>query len=202
MLSGGTSHPIEVVENPIDDSWFRDSGGPTYVVDDAGGRVALDWVFNAWGEKFVPYADDAQAARRWAEHAGPPGSSGARRVRGRIDHGGRCRHGRHHRAVPDAPQPQPRMTRVEIEAAMRDALGVSTVIWLPHGLALDDDTDGHVDNLAAFARPGTLVVQGCDDPAERTGCAATSTSAAHRARSTPAANRSRSSRCRCCPSPR
>ena len=36
-------------------------------------------------------------------------------------------------------------------------------IWLPHGLALDDDTDGHVDNIAAFAAPGHLVLQGCDD---------------------------------------
>ena len=40
------------------------------------------------------------------------------------------------------------------------------LLWLPHGLALDDDTDGHVDNVAAFARPGMLVLQGCDDPDE------------------------------------
>ena len=39
-------------------------------------------------------------------------------------------------------------------------------MWLPHGLALDDDTDGHVDNIAAFPRPGVLVVQGCDDRSE------------------------------------
>jgi agmatine deiminase len=39
-------------------------------------------------------------------------------------------------------------------------------VWLPYGLALDDDTDGHVDNIAAFARPGTLLVQGCDDESE------------------------------------
>jgi agmatine deiminase len=40
------------------------------------------------------------------------------------------------------------------------------LLWLPHGLALDDDTDGHVDNIAAFAAPGHLVLQGCDDTAE------------------------------------
>ena len=165
MLSGGTSHPIEVVEIPIDDSWFRDSG-PTYVVDGAGGRVALDWVFNAWGEKFVPYADDAQAARRWAEHAGHE----VRPVPIVFEGGSITVDGAGTVVTTEQclmhPNRNPTMTRTEIEAVMRDALGVSTVIWLPHGLALDDDTDGHVDNLAAFARPGTLVVQGCDDPAE------------------------------------
>jgi agmatine deiminase len=40
------------------------------------------------------------------------------------------------------------------------------VHWLPFGLADDDDTDGHVDNVAAFAGPGRLVMQGCDDPDE------------------------------------
>jgi agmatine deiminase len=64
------------------------------------------------------------------------------------------------------PNRNPGMTRADIEAVMRETLGVSAIIWLPHGLALDDDTDGHVDNLAAFARPGRLVVQGCDDEAE------------------------------------
>ena len=44
---------VEVVELPIDDSWFRDSG-PIYVVDDGGARVATDWRFNAWGDKFLP----------------------------------------------------------------------------------------------------------------------------------------------------
>jgi agmatine deiminase len=50
---------------------------------------------------------------------------------------------------------------------LRTELGVTTVVWLPYGLALDVDTDGHVDNVAAFARPGTLLVQGCDDDSER-----------------------------------
>ena len=49
---------------------------------------------------------------------------------------------------------------------MCDALGLDAVVWLPYGLALDDDTDGHVDNVACFTEPGTLLVQGCDDPTE------------------------------------
>ena len=49
---------------------------------------------------------------------------------------------------------------------LRRELGVTVVVWLPHGLALDDDTDGHVDNVAAFARPGTLLLQGCRDERE------------------------------------
>jgi agmatine deiminase len=64
------------------------------------------------------------------------------------------------------PNRNPRMTRTEIAWVLGDELGVSTIVWLPFGLALDDDTDGHVDNVAAFAAPGRLVVQGCSDPAE------------------------------------
>ena len=52
---------VEVVEQPIDDSWFRDRG-PIYVFDEAGDRVATDWRFNSWGDKFLPYGDDAAAA--------------------------------------------------------------------------------------------------------------------------------------------
>ena len=64
------------------------------------------------------------------------------------------------------PNRNPTMTKVEIEAVLRAELGTEQLLWLPHGLALDDDTDGHVDNIAAFAAPGRLVLQGCDDTDE------------------------------------
>lgn len=58
------------------------------------------------------------------------------------------------------------MSQLEIESVLKDELGVSSVVWLPHGLALDHDTDGHVDNVAAFTSPGHVLLQGCDDAAE------------------------------------
>ena len=64
------------------------------------------------------------------------------------------------------PNRNPTMTQTEIDDQIRAELGADAVIWLPHGLALDDDTDGHVDNIAAFAAPGHLVLQGCSDRAE------------------------------------
>jgi agmatine deiminase len=157
---------VDVVELPIDDSWFRDSG-PIYVLSaDGSRRVALDWVFNGWGEKFAPWAEDAAVARRWAEHAGYEfravpmvleGGSIAVDGEGTIVTTEQCLlH----------PNRNPDLTRTDIEDHLRAELGVTTIVWLPAGLALDDDTDGHVDNVAAFARPGTLVVQGCDDPDE------------------------------------
>jgi agmatine deiminase len=156
---------VEVVEQPIDDSWFRDSG-PIYVFDDAGEAVATDWRFNSWGEKFLPYADDAAAALRFAERRGDPVRS--------IDmvfEGGSITGDGEGTLVTTTqclmhPNRNPTMTQSEIEATLRDELGAERTIWLPYGLALDDDTDGHVDNIAAFAAPGRLVVQGCDDPDE------------------------------------
>src|SRR5215207_4880174 len=59
MCGGG----VDVIEIPIDDSWFRDTG-PIYVRRDDR-IVALDFVFNGWGGKFEPVDDDANVAARW-----------------------------------------------------------------------------------------------------------------------------------------
>ncbi len=162
---------VDVIELPIDDSWFRDSG-PIYTVrrdsdrDQARHLVATDWSFNAWGEKFHPFADDALVARRFAATRGD-----AVRTIDVVLEGGAITSDGDGTIVTTTqclmhPNRNPAMTMTDIEAALARELGARRVIWLPHGLALDADTDGHVDNIAAFAAPGHLVLQGCDDPAE------------------------------------
>ncbi len=76
---------VEVVEQAIDDSWFRDTG-PIYVVDGAGERVATDWRFNSWGEKFLPYVDDAAVAERFANRRDDPLRSIDMVFEGGLDH--------------------------------------------------------------------------------------------------------------------
>ena len=161
---------VDVVELPIDDSWFRDTG-PIYVTSNSDGsagsrRRALDFGFNSWGGKFVPWADDAAVARRWAAHAGHD----VRTIPTVLEGGSLNVDGAGTLVTTEQclmhPNRNPSLTRTDIEGLLCAELGVSRILWLPQGLALDDDTDGHVDNVAAFARPGLLVVQGCDDPAE------------------------------------
>ena len=60
---------VDLLELPIDDSWVRDSG-PLYLVDDRGGVAMTQFRFNAWGEKYLPYADDALLPERLAAIAG------------------------------------------------------------------------------------------------------------------------------------
>ncbi|RLE23711.1 MAG: agmatine deiminase [Actinobacteria bacterium] len=156
---------VEVIEIPIDDSWFRDSG-PIYVFDDEGARIATDWRFNSWGNKFLPYDDDAAAAARFATRAGHP-----LRSIDMVFEGGSLTGDGESTLVTTTqclmhPNRNPAMTQADIERQLLAELGVEAVIWLPHGLALDDDTDGHVDNIAAFAAPGHLVMQGCTDESE------------------------------------
>ncbi|NND74619.1 MAG: agmatine deiminase family protein [Ilumatobacter sp.] len=156
---------VDVDEFPIDDSWFRDTG-PIYVVDDDGRRVATDWEFNGWGDKFDPYDNDAAAARRFATLAGHPVHS--------IDmvlEGGAITSDGDGTIVTTTqclmhPNRNPSMTKSQIERTLSDELGADRVIWLPYGLSLDGDTDGHVDNVAAFAGRGRLVLQGCNDADE------------------------------------
>ena len=152
---------VDVVGIAIDDSWVRDTG-PIYVRD-GNECVALDWIFNGWGNKFVPYDSDAKLAGTWAAHAGHRSK--------RIDmvlEGGSINVDGAGRLVTTEQcllheNRNPSMSREQIEARLRGELGVDEVVWLPHGVSMDDDTDGHVDNVAAFIAPGVLVMQGCND---------------------------------------
>ena len=161
-LCGGR---VEIVELPIDDSWFRDSG-PIYVEDGDNDRIATDWTFNGWGSKYAPWDQDDLIAGRWAERAGHR----SKRIPMVLEGGSLTVDGEGTLVTTVQclmhPNRNPTMTKLDIEERLGDELGISTVVWLPYGLADDNDTDGHVDNVAAFARPGTLVVQGCDDPDE------------------------------------
>lgn len=61
------------------------------------------------------------------------------------------------------PNRNPQLTKEEIEEYLSKMLGVKKFIWLPGGLHGDDDTDGHVDNFACFARPGVVLLAWTDD---------------------------------------
>jgi agmatine deiminase len=59
----------------------------------------------------------------------------------------------------------PRMRRSQIELLLRQYLGVQTIIWLGAGV-IDDETSGHIDNLACFVRPGEVCLTWSDDPSD------------------------------------
>jgi agmatine deiminase len=149
---------VEVVELAIDDSWLRDSG-PIFVLDDDGRRAGVHFGFNSWGEKFMPYDADAAVGGLLIDRLGDrrydapfvlEGGSVAVDGEGTLLTTEQCLlH----------PNRNPTMTREEIEQGLRDFLGAEHVVWLGQGLAEDKDTDGHVDLLAAFTRPGEVLLQ-------------------------------------------
>ncbi|MDQ3390175.1 MAG: agmatine deiminase family protein [Actinomycetota bacterium] len=155
---------VDVVELPIDDSWARDTG-PIYVVD-AGALVALDFAFNSWGRKFAPWDDDDALAQRLAAHTGHRAVS----VPMVLEGGAIAVDGEGTLVTTEQclmhPNRNPELSRADIEAVLADHIGAEVTVWLPYGLALDGDTDGHVDNVAAFVRSGVLLMQGCSDIGE------------------------------------
>jgi agmatine deiminase len=150
---------VEIVELPLDDSWLRDCG-PIYVVEDDGaGRTAVHFGFNAWGEKFPPWDRDAAVGRLIAEHLGDPVIEGGMVLEG----GSILTDGAGTLLTTEQcllnPNRNPSMSREEIEATLRHRLGVESFLWLGMGLLEDRDTDGHVDLIAAFTRPGEVLLQ-------------------------------------------
>lgn len=155
---------VEVVALAIDDSWFRDTG-PIYVTDGSQ-RAGTCWTFNSWGEKFLPYDNDAKIAAEWLRSRGELG----RDIDMVLEGGSITTNGDGVLVTTEQcllnKNRNPGLSRARIEERLCRELGQTSVVWLPHGLFLDDDTDGHVDNVAAFASANVLVLQGCDDPRE------------------------------------
>jgi agmatine deiminase len=150
---------VTVSEIPIDDSWLRDSG-PIFVLDGAGRRAAVDFGFNAWGEKFEPFDADAEVASRLLERLGEE------RIDARdfiLEGGSIAVDGEGTLITTEQcllhPKRNPALSKDEIARRLQDELGVHAVIWLGLGLVEDHDTDGHVDNICAPIAPGRVLLQ-------------------------------------------
>lgn len=155
---------VTVISHEIDDSWMRDTG-PTFVRDGQGGLAGVQWRFNGWGGKYVPHDRDAGIATALlrdlglACHAAPLFAEGGAL---HVDGAGTLVTTEQCLLNPNR---NPAMSRIDVEAVLKDMLGVHKVIWLEQGLS-GDETDGHIDNVVCFAAPGRVILQGCDDPAD------------------------------------
>jgi agmatine deiminase len=151
---------VEILQAPVDDSWLRDSG-PIFVVDhhEPSRRVGVHFGFNAWGQKFEGYENDQAIGHLLTEHVG------AEIVRAPLvlEGGSIAVDGTGVLLTTEQcllhPNRNPTLSQDEIAQHLRDYLGVTDVVWLGQGLLEDKDTDGHVDLIAAFTKPGTVLLQ-------------------------------------------
>jgi agmatine deiminase len=158
---------IRVVEMAHDDAWMRDVG-PTFVVNEDQALLrGIDWAFNAWGGLagglYFPWHDDSLVAGKVLEIESADGYRAPLILEGgsiHVDGEGTLLTTEECLLNPNR---NPDLTRSEIEAHLRAYLNVTRIIWLPRGVYLDE-TDGHVDNLCCFARPGVALLTWTDDP--------------------------------------
>lgn len=159
---------IRVVEISSNDSWMRDMG-PSFVIDGKGNLGAVDWIFNAWGGLngglYFPWDKDDRIARKVAAIAG------AEHFRvPMVMEGGAIHVDGEGTLITTAecllnPNRNPELTKQQIEQQLADHLNIRKVIWLPVG-TYNDETDGHVDNICCYIRPGVVALHWCDDPAD------------------------------------
>jgi agmatine deiminase len=159
---------VRVVEVSTDDAWIQDTG-PTFVVDGKGVRRGVDWRFNAWGGTegglYFPWDRDERVAAKVLEVEGDD------RYRAPIVLEGGAIHVDGEGTVLTTeecllnPNRNPDFSREQIERTLLDYLRAEKLVWLGAGV-FQDETDGHVDNLACFARPGTVLLTWTDDEAD------------------------------------
>jgi agmatine deiminase len=155
---------VRVLELAHDDAWMRDVG-PTCVVNDRGLVRGVDWQFNAWGGLlgglYFPWDQDDLVARKVLE------IERLERYRASMVNEGGAIHvdGQGTALVTEEcllnPNRNPRFGRTDVERHLRAYLGVTQVLWLAKGV-VDDETGGHIDDLACFVRPGVVCLTWTD----------------------------------------
>jgi agmatine deiminase len=140
--------------------------GPTFVTHKKGMRRGVDWRFNAWGGLrnglYFPWDQDDLVVQKVLEIEGHD------RYRAPIINEGGAVHvdGQGTALVTEAvclnPNRNPDLGKEDIERHLMSYLGVQNVIWLGDGV-IDDETGGHIDNLACFVKPGVVALTWTDN---------------------------------------
>ena len=155
---------VQIFVAEIDDSWLRDSG-PTFLIDRTGQLAIVNWRFNAWGGKYQPHAADATLKAQIAHGLGVPlidsflvaeGGALLSDGDGTIFTTESCLLNRNR---------NPGLSKREVERELLRCLNAQKVVWLP-GDETETETDGHIDGLASVARPGLVVLETAEDPAD------------------------------------
>jgi agmatine deiminase len=144
------------------DVWFRDYG-PIFVKNTSHELAMINWDFNSWGEKYETLLKDKEV---------PAVINKAMNLRyfkpgivlegGSIDVNGEGTLLTTEQCLLNTNR-NPDLTKQQIEHYLSEYLGVRHFIWLKRGI-LGDDTDGHIDDLARFVNPNTIVCAYEDDP--------------------------------------
>ena len=160
---------VQIASIEYDDIWVRDTG-PTFLVADQPDTLrSVQWRFNAWGGLYQPYTRDLTIPREISSDAF------GREMRDRyaapivLEGGAIHVDGQGTVMLTEEcvlnPNRNPGMTREQAEAVLRQYLGVDHFIWLGKGV-FNDETSGHIDNLACFAGPGRVCLTWTDDESD------------------------------------
>jgi len=147
---------VTLIKIPTVDVWMRDYG-PTFVTrNSAQNPLAFnDWIFNGWGGKYPSYELDERVARELASLLNVPVFRHEIVLEGgsiEVNGDGICLTTEQCLLNPNR---NPQLSRAEIEAFLKNSLGVGHVIWLGEGI-VGDDTDGHIDDIARFVNSTTV----------------------------------------------
>lgn len=159
---------VQVVEISNNDAWIRDCGA-TFVVNADGGLRAVNWKFNAWGGLvnglYFPWDQDDFVASKMAaiEKVDYYHLTDFVLEGGSIHSDGEGTLLTTEECLLD-PGRNPNMSKDEIEAMLKQYTGAEKVLWIPKGIYMDEDTNGHVDNICQWVAPGKVVLAWEDNP--------------------------------------
>lgn len=151
---------IELLPANLDDAWMRDIG-PTFVRDEAGNIHGVDWVFNGWGgQHWAKWDHDSQIANYILQETQIPCISSKLTNEGGGIHVNGAGTVLVTKTVQLDPGRNPGWTASDVEAEFARTLSANNVVWLERGLTRDYDdygTRGHVDIVATFCNPDTIL---------------------------------------------
>jgi agmatine deiminase len=141
---------------PTNDAWCRDHGAIFVKRDQAPALCALDWKYNAWGDKYPPYDLDNRVPAGMAEFLRAPRVE----IPWVLEGGSIDVNGEGVLLTTEAcllnPNRNPELSKSQIEQLLQDHLGVEQILWLGDGI-VGDDTDGHIDDITRFVNPRTVI---------------------------------------------
>ena len=153
---------VKIIPLEINDAWCRDSGA-IFLLDENNQLGGVDSNFNCWGYK-INYQLDDQVAKFMIQN------SKAKYFKNNMVLEGGSIHVDGEGTLITTEQcllhenRNPHLSKEEIENNLKDNFGVKKIIWLKHGT--DEGTNGHIDNVACFVKPGTVMVMTCNDKSD------------------------------------